>query len=211
MAGLTLKNQANMKKVILFICCLFLLVFTFAQVNPSNTYVKGYYRSNGTYVKGHYRTEANYTNRDNYTTYPNVNPYTGKKGYIKPDNKGLPVNNFNNSIPTIKYDVPASPSQERLNQIIIDDKFKKWDNNVQEQVKKTNDMLEYKGKEPNQVLMSSDEFMKKWEQEKAQELKEYNEYVKDIPNIVRPTFLQYQTEKSKKALDDMIKNNSSFK
>ncbi len=58
-----------------------------AQVNSQKVYVQGYYKSNGTYVKGHYKTKANGTNRDNYSTKPNYNPYTGKKGYIKPDNK----------------------------------------------------------------------------------------------------------------------------
>ena len=58
----------------------------FAQVNTNNHYVSGYYKSNGTYVSGHHRTNPNQTNRDNYTTKPNINPYTGKKGYIKPDN-----------------------------------------------------------------------------------------------------------------------------
>ena len=44
------------------------------------TYVKGYYKSNGTYVEGHYRTVANNTVNDNFSTFPNVNPYTGEIG-----------------------------------------------------------------------------------------------------------------------------------
>lgn len=69
----------------------------FSQVNPNNHYVQGYTRSDGSYVKGHYRTNRNSTNRDNYSTKPNVNPYTGKKGYINPDNNYLPTTNYSNS------------------------------------------------------------------------------------------------------------------
>ena len=46
----------------------------------AQTYVNGYTRSNGTYVQGHYRSSPNYTRSDNYSTYGNVNPYTGKRG-----------------------------------------------------------------------------------------------------------------------------------
>lgn len=86
------------------IIILLLILFAeplFSQVNPNNHYVKGYTRSDGTRVKGHYRTNRNSTNRDNYSTKPNVNPYTGKKGYINPDNNYLPSTNYNNS--TLNY------------------------------------------------------------------------------------------------------------
>jgi len=66
---------------------LFLFGFIFCgygQVNSNSTYVNGYYKSNGTYVNGYYRTAPNKTINDNYSTYPNVNPYTGKKGTVKP-------------------------------------------------------------------------------------------------------------------------------
>ena len=49
----------------------------------AQTYVKGYTRSDGTYVKGHYRSSPNSTQRDNYSTYGNTNPYTGKAGTKK--------------------------------------------------------------------------------------------------------------------------------
>lgn len=71
-----------------------------AQVNPSSTYVSGYTKSDGTYVSGHYKTTPNSTNRDNYTTKPNVNPYTGSKGYVQPDSK--PMNTGTN------YSTPVS-------------------------------------------------------------------------------------------------------
>jgi hypothetical protein len=72
----------------LFIAFSFLFLFQngFAQVNPSNHFVRTYTKSNGTVVEGHYQTNPNATNRDNYSTYPNTNPYTGKAGTVQPDN-----------------------------------------------------------------------------------------------------------------------------
>jgi hypothetical protein len=72
-------------KQILTILFLFTFLFSFAQTNSNHVYVSGYYRSNGTYVKSHYRTAPNSTNRDNFSTRGNTNPYTGQSGYIKPD------------------------------------------------------------------------------------------------------------------------------
>lgn len=47
---------------------------------PAVTYQSTYTRSNGTVVSGHYKTTADYTNRNNYSTVGNVNPYTGSIG-----------------------------------------------------------------------------------------------------------------------------------
>ena len=46
----------------------------------ADTYVNGYYKSNGTYVKPYYRTNSNNTVDDNYSTRGNRNPYTGSYG-----------------------------------------------------------------------------------------------------------------------------------
>jgi tetratricopeptide (TPR) repeat protein len=75
------------KPKFLFIIVFFLLsVFSKAQTNPNHVRVNGYYRSNGTYVQPYFRTAPNSTNRDNFSTKGNVNPYTGKPGWIEPDN-----------------------------------------------------------------------------------------------------------------------------
>jgi hypothetical protein len=73
-------------KQIFTILFFFAFLFSFAQTNPNHVYVSGYYRSNGTYVQSHYRTAPNSTNRDNFSTRGNTNPYTGQAGYITPDN-----------------------------------------------------------------------------------------------------------------------------
>lgn len=48
--------------------------------NPSSTRVDGYSRRNGTYVAPAQRTSPNSTQRDNYNTQGNYNPYNGKTG-----------------------------------------------------------------------------------------------------------------------------------
>ena len=60
--------------------------FVTSQTNPNHVKVEGYYRSDGTYVRSHYRTAPNSTNRDNFSTLGNTNPYTGEPGWIQPDN-----------------------------------------------------------------------------------------------------------------------------
>jgi hypothetical protein len=45
-----------------------------------NVHTRGYVRENGTYVHPHYSSHPNRTQRDNFSTKGNVNPYTGKVG-----------------------------------------------------------------------------------------------------------------------------------
>ena len=46
--------------------------------------VRGYTKKDGTYVAPHKRTTPNSTQRDNWTSKPNQNPYTGKDGTKEP-------------------------------------------------------------------------------------------------------------------------------
>ena len=73
-----------MKKLFFTLTLAFISQFTFGQ---STVYVGGHYKSNGTYVQPYYRTSPNNTVYDNWSTYPNVNPYTGQTG----------TKNYNNS------------------------------------------------------------------------------------------------------------------
>lgn len=66
---------------------LFFSVPGFAHGHSSlhhDTYVNGYYRSNGTYVQGHYRSERDGNVYNNLSTKGNVNPYTGQEGTRNP-------------------------------------------------------------------------------------------------------------------------------
>ena len=42
--------------------------------------VKGHVKKDGTYVQPHRATNPNNTQRDNWSSKPNTNPYTGKPG-----------------------------------------------------------------------------------------------------------------------------------
>lgn len=59
-----------------------LAVATTAHAQVRST--RGYVKSNGTYVAPHYSTTPNATRTDNWTSRPNVNPYTGKAGTKNP-------------------------------------------------------------------------------------------------------------------------------
>ena len=63
----------------LFILVITMLVSTFAI---ADTYVNGYYKSNGTYVQPHYRSDPDSSVSNNWSTKGNVNPYTGKTGTV---------------------------------------------------------------------------------------------------------------------------------
>lgn len=60
------------------------LVSAAALCTPSDSqadvWVRGYYRSSGTYVWPHYRSSPDRSFYNNWSTYPNVNPSTGRIG-----------------------------------------------------------------------------------------------------------------------------------
>lgn len=83
-----------MKKLIVLLISLSLATPVVAKKSGSGSYkshgssnttnVHGYTKKNGTYVAPHKRTNANNTQRDNWTSKPNQNPYTGKDGTKEP-------------------------------------------------------------------------------------------------------------------------------
>jgi len=62
-----------------------------SHVFAGDTYVNGYYRSDGTYVQPHYRSSPNNTKIDNWSQRGNTNPYTGRSGT---QDCGLYCNNY---------------------------------------------------------------------------------------------------------------------
>lgn len=56
----------------------------FAKSSGSSGSVRGYTKKNGTHVAPHHRTAPNNTQRDNWSSKPNTNPYTGKEGTKEP-------------------------------------------------------------------------------------------------------------------------------
>ena len=77
-----------MKKSILTIVAVLALSISLAfagSVEARTISVHSYYKpSTHTYVQSYHRTTPNYTRLDNFSTKGNYNPYTGKKGYVKP-------------------------------------------------------------------------------------------------------------------------------
>jgi hypothetical protein len=72
-----------MKRVVMILVIFASLVLISQAM--AQTYVDGYYRSNGTYVAPHYRSSPNSTTQDNWSTKGNTNPITGQPGYRSPD------------------------------------------------------------------------------------------------------------------------------
>lgn len=48
-------------------------------------HVNGHFKKNGTYVAPHHATNPNNTQRDNWSSKPNVNPHNGKQGSKEPN------------------------------------------------------------------------------------------------------------------------------
>ena len=59
-----------------------ILIFAFSSFY-GQTRVKGHVTKKGKYVAPHVRSKPNKTQRDNYSSKGNTNPYTGKKGRKK--------------------------------------------------------------------------------------------------------------------------------
>lgn len=97
-----------MKHLLLIATFIFGLAFTtMAQTNSNHVYVNGYTKSNGTYVNGYTRTAPNSTINDNFSTYPNTNPYTGQTGTIRPTYTSPTYSNPFNSNAGSTYNTPT--------------------------------------------------------------------------------------------------------
>lgn len=62
-----------------------ILIALCATAAWAQTYVQPYTTKDGVYVEGHYRSSPNNTDRDNYETKGNTNPYTGQAGTRTPE------------------------------------------------------------------------------------------------------------------------------
>jgi hypothetical protein len=67
------------KKALLIVTVTFISAFASVQSNAAD-WVRGYIRSSGTYVQPHYRSSPDRSFYNNWSTYPNINPYTGSIG-----------------------------------------------------------------------------------------------------------------------------------
>ncbi len=60
------------------------LAILFVISAEASEHVRGHVNKNGKYVAPHNRTSANKTQRDNWSSKGNTNPYTGKRGHKTP-------------------------------------------------------------------------------------------------------------------------------
>lgn len=66
------------------------LVALAAPALAADTYVPGHFRKDGTYIQPHYRSAPDGNPLNNWSTQPNVNPYTGQPGTRTPDSFSNP-------------------------------------------------------------------------------------------------------------------------
>ena len=62
-----------------------LLASSVASVQ-ADVWINGYYNSYGTWVQGHYRSSPDSSFSNNYSSWGNTNPYTGRRGYKRCQN-----------------------------------------------------------------------------------------------------------------------------
>ena len=69
-----------MKSLIRCICSTILIIVSTSSFAVGSHRVSGYTKRNGTHVAPYRATNSNRTQRDNWSSIPNTNPYTGKRG-----------------------------------------------------------------------------------------------------------------------------------
>ena len=82
------------------------IVLTAATSASAQVHVKGYVRSDGTYVAPYVRSSPDHSIYNNYSTQPNVNPYSGKVGTVNPY---APSNIYKAPSAPSPYGQPAQP------------------------------------------------------------------------------------------------------
>ena len=73
------KKGKTTRRIGLFIGVL-IIVAILSGLASADVFVNGHFRSNGTYVQPHYRSNPDGNSYNNWSTSPNVNPYTGRTG-----------------------------------------------------------------------------------------------------------------------------------
>src|SRR6266566_4729421 len=80
---------------------LVLLIGTAAPLLAEDVHVKGYMRRDGTYVQPHMRSAPDSSYNNNWSTAPNINPYTGQQGtrapHVPDTQWGQPLGGFGNT------------------------------------------------------------------------------------------------------------------
>jgi len=67
------------------------LLFAVSTATFAAQQVDGHIRKDGTYVPPHYRTAPDSSRHNNWSSKPNVNPFTGERGTIDPNRPQQPT------------------------------------------------------------------------------------------------------------------------
>ena len=105
-----------MKKYLILMTAL-----TAALTFSMNTYaaksVRGYTKKDGTYISPSHRTSPNKTQKDNYSSKPNHNPYTGKKGSKnaakQAQQSAKPIDGQSDSFTKLNTNLNTKPNTQR--------------------------------------------------------------------------------------------------
>jgi hypothetical protein len=73
-----------LKRVLAMVGLAIFLGGLFAPALADDVSVRGYFRRDGTYVQPHMRSAPDSSFNNNWSTYPNINPYTGQQGTRQP-------------------------------------------------------------------------------------------------------------------------------
>jgi len=74
------EKKSKKMKLVGFLMMLASVFIIISGTAFADVHVRGHYRSNGSYVQPHYRSNPDGNSYNNWSTYPNVNPYTGSTG-----------------------------------------------------------------------------------------------------------------------------------
>lgn len=75
----------------------------------ADSFVSGYFKRNGIYVQPHFRSSPDISTFNNYSSWGNINPYTGKWGTSNPVTQEIYKTYRNFRTPTIYSVKPHSP------------------------------------------------------------------------------------------------------
>ena len=72
------------RRVLMLAAIVMCLALLLVPAWAGDVYVRGYTKSDGTYVAPHFRSAPDSSYNNNWSTSPNVNPYTGEQGRRTP-------------------------------------------------------------------------------------------------------------------------------
>ena len=75
----------------------------------ADVFVNGYFKRNGIYVQPHFRSSPDISTFNNYSSWGNINPYTGKWGTSNPVTQEIYKTYRNFRAPTIYSVMPYTP------------------------------------------------------------------------------------------------------